>query len=312
MIYGRQLTGQAVIRPTQALDPLTLTQRTVLRVQSDGEGDVSGAEVRLSQRMGPYFQGFVGYAYQHATVGTSTVPGWSRPHTLAGAVGGTLPDGWKSGSTIGSILQNGGVWATYRFASGTPYTACATTGGNEAVLSGAACPGGFAGELNGQQLPMTKQFDLKLARSFQVGSTRITGYLDARNLFNFDNSTAVYAATGTTASPAFAAGEWAGDSSGYALEAAANSVQQGDGSLDLQFGGAGAGGCGTWVSQDGRPNAPNCVYLVRAEQRFGDGDGVFDLAEQRRASTALYNALNGSQLLTGPGRFIRVGIAVQL
>lgn len=312
VVYGKQLTGQAVLGSIQALDPLTLTQRTVYQVQDTGEGDVFGAEFRLSQRIGPYFQGFAGYAYQHATLADGGVaPDWSRPHTFAGAIGGTLPDGWKSGSTIGSILQNGGAWATFRFASGTPYTACAPTPGNEGVLSGEACLGGVAGEINGVELPMTKQFDLKLARGFYVGSTRITGYLDARNLFNFGNTNAVYAATGTTASPAFEGQQWVGDSFAYANEAVANSVYLGDGSLNLQFGGAGAGGCGNWITQDGRPNAPNCVYLVRAEQRFGDGDGVFDLAEQQRASAAFYNALNGSQLLTGPWRFIRLGVTVQ-
>lgn len=312
VVYGKQLTGQAVVGSIQALDPLTLSQRTVYQVQDNGEGDVLGAELRLSQQLGPYFQSFAGYAYQHATSSGGIVPDWGRPHTFAGAIGGTLPDGWKAGSVLGSILQNGGAWATFRFASGAPYTACAAFAGNEAVLSGEPCVGGFVGELNGQALPTTKQFDLKLARSFQVGSTRITGYVDARNLFNFDNTNAVYATTGTTVSPAFEGQEWTSDSFDYANEAVANGVQQGNGSLDLQFGGAGAGGCGTWITQDGRPNAANCVYLVRAEQRFGDGDGVFDLAEQRRASTALYTALNGSQLLTGPGRFIRVGFTVAL
>jgi hypothetical protein len=50
------------------------------------------------------------------------------------------------------------------------------------------------------------------------------------------------------------------------------------------------------------------VYLIRAEERFGNGDHLFDLTEQRRASDALYLTALGRQELTGPGRRIRLGV----
>jgi len=167
--------------------------------------------------------------------------------------------------------------------------------------------------VNGQRLPATKQFDLKIARSFPVGGTRVTGYIDARNLFNFDNTTAVYAMTGEPDSPELEAQTWQGDSAAYAHEAQQNGAWSfPDGSIDLQFAGSNGDGCGNWTDQSSTPSTPNCVYLVRAEQRFGDGDGIFNLAEQQRASSALYHALNGNQLRTAPGRFIRLGVAVEL
>jgi len=311
-VYGKNLSGQVVVEPVTEYDPLRLQDVTVYRYLDTGEGHVTGAELRLDQQLGPYFKAFLGYAYVHATTTGGTTASWSRPSTFAGAFGGTLPGGWKSGSLLGAILQNGGAWGTFRVASGTPYTACALNTGNEAVLSGQPCLAGIAGDLNGARLPTTSQVDLKLARGFELGGTTITAYLDVRNLFNADNATAVYAVTGTRESPAFAGQTWRSDSAGYASEAQANGVELGDGSINLQFGGAGAGGCGNWTTQDGRPNAPNCVYLVRAEQRFGNGDGVFDQAEQRRASTALYQVLHGGQLYTGPGRVLRLGVRVAL
>jgi hypothetical protein len=253
----------------------------------------------------------MGYAYQDATVPGNVAASWGRTHTLAGALGGHLPDGWREGTLLGALLENGGVWGTFRWASGTRYTACPVEIGNEGVLSGQSCARGFQGELNGQRLPITKQFDLKLARNFAVGGTRVSGYVDARNLFNFDNTSAVFAATGSRESPVLEARAWLGDSAGYALEASANGVSLGDGSIDLRFGGSGAAGCGNWVDEASRPSSPNCVYLVRAERRFGDADGVFNVAEQRRASSALYNALDGGHLRSGPGRFIRLGATVE-
>lgn len=308
VVYGKQLSGQPVVRPVTEYDPLRLQDFTILRYVDEGEGTVFGAELRLDQRVGPYFKAFVGYSYVNATVSSGVPAGWARPNTVAGAFGGTLPGGWKSGSLLGSILQQGGAWATLRVASGTAYTACAPETGSEGVLSGQPCTRPD-GDFNGARLPTTKQFDLKLARGFEVGRTTVTGYLDIRNLFNAENTSAVYAVTGTTDSPVLESQTWSSDSAGYALEAQANGVESGGG-MNLQFGGAGAGGCGSWVTRDGRANAANCVYLVRAEQRFGNGDGVFDLAEQRRASTAFYQAMHGSQLLTGPGRLIRLGITL--
>ncbi len=85
-----------------------------------------------------------------------------------------------------------------------------------------------------------------------------------------------------------------------------------DGAIDLSFGGIDdpRQGCSEWVTQDGLPAAPNCVYLIRAEERFGNGDGSFDSAEQRRASDALYNTIRGTHNFTGEPRRMRLGFEV--
>jgi len=54
----------------------------------------------------------------------------------------------------------------------------------------------------------------------------------------------------------------------------------------------------------------DCVYLIRAEERYGDGDGVFSLAEQRAASGAFDEACRGEHQFSGDPRRVRFGVQV--
>ena len=51
----------------------------------------------------------------------------------------------------------------------------------------------------------------------------------------------------------------------------------------------------------------NCFFLKRAEQRFGNGDGVYTLDEQTKALNAYYDVFNGPQNFYGAGRNVRLG-----
>jgi len=132
------------------------------------------------------------------------------------------------------------------------------------------------------------------------------------------NTLRVFSTTGDIVNSADRQARWSTDSSDYAAAGEASGVYLDDGSLDLQFGGAGASGCGEWLTGGGLPAAPNCVYLIRAEERYGNGDHVFDLIEQRRSSDALYAAVGrtssffgrGRHNLTGDPRRMRLGIEV--
>jgi hypothetical protein len=157
-----------------------------------------------------------------------------------------------------------------------------------------------------------------LTRQFDIGRLGVTAYLDVRNLLNFANTLRVFHATGDIVNPADRQNAWSTDSSHYAAEARASGVYGGDGSLDLRFGGLAASGCAGWLSGGGRPAPPNCVYLIRAEERYGDGDHVFTIVEQRRASDALYAAVGqssnfvarGRHNFTGNPRRLRLGLEV--
>ncbi|MEP7325203.1 MAG: hypothetical protein ABI836_04570, partial [Gemmatimonadota bacterium] len=80
--------------------------------------------------------------------------------------------------------------------------------------------------------------------------------------------------------------------------------------IDLQFGGAVASGCGNWVNQQNQPTAPSCVYLVRAEERYGNGDHIFTVAEQKAAATASYLTGRSINNFTDTPRRLRLGIEV--
>ena len=86
-----------------------------------------------------------------------------------------------------------------------------------------------------------------------------------------------------------------------------------DPALDLRFGGLAdpRTGCTNWKSSKGsKPAAANCVYMIRAEERFGNGDHIFTVDEQSTAINALYDAGRGEQEQTAPGRRARLGFEI--
>jgi hypothetical protein len=169
-------------------------------------------------------------------------------------------------------------------------------------------------ENNGARLPMQKQFVLRVTKAFNLGPMAFTAYFDARNLFNFHNVVRVFSGSGNIRSAASRDSRWSDDSSAFSKEAEANdSVLDAlmvDGSIDLRFGGGGS--CAAWVTASKDAAAPNCIYLIRAEERFGNGDHVFSVDEQRRASNAFYavgvRGGLGPQRFVQPGRWLRVGL----
>jgi hypothetical protein len=211
---------------------------------------------------------------------------------------------------MGSVLENVGLFATFRYASGTPYTRCNPGSTDQDVLSGDNCDRDFPEGLNGSRLPAFRQLNLKLTKGFGIGGLDVTAYLDARNVLNFRNIIQVFTQTDDIVNGAELAAERAGNIEDNRDEAARSGVAiDEDGTIDLSFGGIDdpRQGCSTWVTQDGLPAAPNCVYLIRAEERFGNGDHLYTVAEQHAASDALYNTIRGTQNFTGEPRRMRLG-----
>jgi hypothetical protein len=236
---------------------------------------------------------------------------FSRPHNLAIAAALNFPNDWSQGSIVGSVLENVGLFATFRYTSGTPYTRC-DSDADQTVVSGDNCDARFPDPLNSSRLPSFKNLDLRLTKGFAVGGLDLTGYLEARNVLNFKNVTQVFTTTNDVSNSKEEVKNFAADSADYANEASASGVLNGDGSIDLSFGGAAdpRTGCGGWVNQGGSPAAPNCVTLIRTEERFGNGDHIFDVAEQRRASDALYYTVRGIHNFTSSPRRMRLGVEV--
>ncbi|HSE65834.1 MAG TPA: carboxypeptidase regulatory-like domain-containing protein, partial [Gemmatimonadales bacterium] len=188
-------------------------------------GIIRGVDLRLDRRIGQLFNGMLGYTYQHAeNTGSNpfTIESYTslvltqlgggpfqppqgmfetddnRPHNLTGSFALNFPVDWHRGSAAAGILRGAGVFGTFRFASGTPYTKCPNDLANQGVLSfDIGCSGRSLAVVvnNGARLPMQKQFDLRLTKAFGVGPMALTAYLDARNVFNFQNIVRVFSST---------------------------------------------------------------------------------------------------------------------
>ena len=335
--FARNKLSDITGRNFQLYDPVALDTVNVQRMTTADYGLVKGLDIRLDRRIGRLMNGFLAYTYQDArntgddplsylnrqsvlvsaTTGLTVLPPQavlvtrdSRPHNLSGAFALQFPADWREGTVVGTILARTGIFATFRFFSGTAYTRCAAIAGNEGFTSeqgGCTFDAGL-GDFNGARLPSQKRFDLRVTRGFQVGPLIATAYLDARNLFNFRNVLRVFSAYNDVVSKAERDLHWAADSSAWATEGSAVGVRDSLGNLDLRFGGAVASGCGNWTTASLTPAAPNCIYLIRAEERFGNGDHIFDPAEMRRASDALYFVNRGPQTFLDAPRRLRIGL----
>jgi len=294
--------------------------------------------VRLDRRFGNLFNGTLSYSFQdakntgsdpdtyidfgsrvlNALAGGNQPPpqailptDFSRPHTLAAAASLSFPADWRQGTTVGSIFRNFGVFATFRYTSGTPYTKCNPGSTDQDVISGDNCDREFPEGLNQSRIPAYRTLDMRFTKAFGLGGVDVTAYLDARNILNLRNIIQVFTATNDIKNQEEAEAEFQANRDEYTSEAAASGAPVSeDGSIDLGFGGLAdpRQGCGDWVTTDGVPASPNCVYLIRAEERFGNGDHIFDAAEQRRASDALYNLVRGVHNFTGAPRRLRLGL----
>ena len=329
--YNKDNLSNAAGRLVKLQDPLLKRVQDVRLMTNADFGNTKGIDVRYDRRFGNLFNGTLAYTYQDAqntgsdpftyidfgsriinqVVGGNIPPpqailptDQSRPHNLAGSFSLSFPNNWKQG-TGASWLENAGLFATFRFASGTAYTRCPADSGNEFVFSGGVCARVFEGDVNGARLPMLKQFDLRATKGFGLGGVDVTAYLDIRNLFNFKNTTAVYTTTADVNSGAALAEQLQGDLDGLSAEAQQNGALAANGDITLP---GSNGACGDWVDSGTDPASPSCIYLVRAEERYGNGDRVFSLDEQTAASTANFNRTLGLQAFTGPGRDMRVGL----
>ena len=335
--YNKDNIANPALRILSGFDPVSGLNTSFQQFTTADFGNSRGLDVRIDRRFGNWFNGTVGYGYQVAkstgsdpfsnqTSGARALDQladvigpppqailtttFSRPHSLTAALAVTVPAGWRKGSAIGAVLGSVTVFSTARLTSGTAYTRCPDVPANAGVVSGEGCL--VPGESPNQgRLPTFKQVDLRVTKGFALGQVDITAYFDIRNLFDARNLLTVFAATGGLVSAGDRQNVWATDSASFAAEAAANGVRLTDGEMDLRLGGAGASGCGTWVSAGAEPAAPNCVYLIRAEERYGDGDHRFTVPEQRRASDALYAVNSGGYNATAEPRRMRVGLEVR-
>jgi hypothetical protein len=233
-----------------------------------------------------------------------------RTHSLVGSVALQFPGDYRSGTTVGRVLQDLGVFATFRVQSGLPYTRLENQGAGQTAPRLDFGLGGRISEgttLNSFEMPWTKNVDLRLNKGIRFGRMDATLYADVRNLFNFRNIVGVFAETGDVRNDvnrekgSFAPGDPAAGTGEYGNlwdEAGTAGVLGADKSIDLTS-------CASWDSQI------NCVSLRRVEARFGNADGVYTLAEQERALNTYYESFFGSWRFYAPSRSVRLGVELK-
>jgi hypothetical protein len=338
--YNKDNISNAAARVVTLFDPVRGNNQGIKLITNADFGNTRGIDIRLDRRFGNLFNGTLAYTFQDAK-NTGSDPNtyidfgsrvlnalsgglqpppqailptdFSRPHTLAAAASLTFPDDWRKGTTLGSVFQSFGVYGTFRYTSGTPYSRCNPGPTDRDVLSGDNCDREFPEGLNGSRIPAFKEFNLRFTKGFALGGLDLTAYLDARNVLNFKNVIQVFAATNDVRNNEELQAELTDDRQEYQDEAAKSGVAVSqDGTIDLSFGGTPdpRTGCSNWVTQDGVPAAPNCVALIRTEERYGNGDHLFTADEQDRAGAALYYTIRGLHNFTGTPRRLRAGVEV--
>ena len=299
-------------------------------------GNVRGVDIKLDRRIGQIFRATLVYTFQSALT-TGSDP-WeylrgaavrinaitgdlapppqalllsadNRTHTVAGNAALNFPHGWRGGTLLGTVLQDFGFNATFRFTSGLPYTPSSNDG------SGIRGPGnGFSSLLSGTErlnsatMPWIKNIDLRVTRGFRVSGRDLTLFADFRNLFNWTNLSAIFAETGDVVNDLFRT---------RVLSPLVTTLQNEAGELlvteDVTHDGVTSPmqlvdltDCSLY--QPTRVyGLPNCLMLRRAEERFGNGDRKFDESEWNRAYGAWYAETQGPQTFYGAGLNIRFG-----
>jgi hypothetical protein len=338
--YNNDKVSDFTARTLPVYDPFKRENQMVNLLTNADFGNVRGVDIRLDRRIGQIFQGTIAYTFQTAkNTGSdpfeylnttarqiSSVTGDRSPapqaaltsadnrvHTLAGNLALNFPHGWRSGTAMGTLLQNFGFNATFRFTSGLPYTQIINTG------AGTRGPGNGFGtsytgteRLNSATMPWIKNVDLRVTRGLQVAGRDLTLFADLRNLFNWTNVNSIFAETGDVVNDRLRENQLSPIIQTLSNEAGdrwqvrpvnVNGVTQ---NLQGVYVGTTRADCAGYAA-DRFYGIPNCIMLQRAEARFGDSDGFFDSREMDSAFGAWYNVGQGSYVSYGAGLNIRFG-----
>jgi hypothetical protein len=184
------------------------------------------------------------------------------------------------------------VFATFTAASGLPFTRLR----NDA--NGQVGPPTFAGgsgtldeALGSSEMPWERHFDLRVHKGFPVLGTHMRVFADWRNPFNIENTTQIYLETGTAFNDPFR--------EQIVLQHLGDQNLDDDTQID-DFN----------ILSESPGNDLNTYSLLQAEKRFGDGDGIFTVTEQREAFGAFYDLFNGPEYFVESDQSLRLGVEV--
>jgi hypothetical protein len=298
-------------------------------------GNVRGIDLKLDRRIGSLFQGSIAYTLQAArTTGSDPLEYLQllarqissitndrspppqallasrddRTHTIAGNATLRFPSDWRSGTTAGMLLRDVGLFATFRFASGLPYTRLRNDG------TGLPGPAYFTAlganpiePINSSRTPWIRNVDLRVTKGLTVAGRSLTLFADFRNLFNFTNVLQVFAETGDLFNEVW---------ENKAISPVISNLESEAGNLVVtrtvrgqSLRGVDLSDCGAYdYAEGGLAGVPNCIMLRGVEDRFSiTDDDFFDEEEQLRAFREWYSLFNGPQNFRDVGFNLRIG-----
>jgi len=324
--YNKSKVSDLSYRIFNFNDPTNPGRQLTINVLTNGDfGYDRGLDLKIDRRLGSWLSATLAYTFEVAN-GTGSSPftylntnarsisgvtgsvlppaeqaravNDQRTHNIAGAVSFNVPQGWQQGTTVGNIFKNVSAFATFRVLSGLPYTPLTNVGG------GATAPGtnfgltaSQSGDVNSATTPWVKYLDLRINKGLKLGRVDVTAFADIRNLLNFKNITGLFAETNDVTNAVFQHNTIASEFVTLSNEAGKAGALNPDGSVTL-------GNCASWGGESG---PVDCVELKRAEARFGNGNGVYTVAEQTNALNTYYNFFNGPQQFNDSPRNIRLG-----
>ena len=224
-----------------------------------------------------------------------------RNHNIVGNVSITVPRDWEQNTPLGKVLRDVSIFMDFRVLSGLPFTRLRNNGaGNVAPRQTLGLIGTQLEPINNSHMPWQKFFDMRVNKGFRVSRMDVTAFADVRNVFNFKNISSIFAETGDVVNALHRENSLSDEFARLAIEAGTNGALLSNGDIDLRP------SCTTWKQNDA--STVNCVMLRRTEARFGDGNGVYTVAEQSRALNAFYDLFSGKQNFYNAPRNIRVGV----
>jgi len=212
----------------------------------------------------------------------------ARKHNIAVTGSLRLPRDYMAGTTLGAILNDVGVFTILYARSGQRFTKLENTGG--ATMVPPSRGSSITSSFGGLTMPWQIEFDIRLSKGFSLGrGLNVQAFVDWRNPFDIARTDFVFGETGDTRNN-LALEQWAG-------EALTDPLLDGDTNIrDFD------------IAAESQDNSFNTFMLMRAEERFGNGDGIFTVEEQTTAFTQDWYHFGGEHIMAPSNQSLRLGL----
>jgi hypothetical protein len=213
-----------------------------------------------------------------------------RRHNISLTSSLVFPADFLEGSMAGAIFRDFGLFAILQVRSGQRFTKLKNSGG--AALAPPTVGGDTDSSIGALETPWQTRIDLRFTKAFPLGKGwSIQAFVDWRNPFDISATNRVFAETGNLVNEK-AQSDW--------LAGALADVRL-DGDPDIR-------------DFDIMAESPeidfNKYMLLRAEERYGNGDGIFTVEEQELSFGQDWEAWRGRYLLVDSSQNLRLGLRI--